>query len=155
MEIECTMEEGFPLPVYATEGASGMDLRMVAWRRVYEGTEVRRGDVMDVCPGERVVVHTGLRIAIPRGFEGLVRPRSGLARDWGIGVLFIGTIDSDYRGEVGVTLINLSDERRTLLVGDRVAQLVIAPVVRARLVPVAALDSTARGEGGYGSTGMR
>ena len=152
MEIECTMEEGYALPAYATEWSSGMDLRMVAWRRVYEGTEVRRGDAMDVCPGERVVVHTGLRIAIPRGFEGLVRPRSGMTRDRGI-VAMVGTIDSDYRGEVGVTLINLGDERCVIHVGDRIAQIVIAPVVRARLVPVSALDSTARGEGGYGSTG--
>jgi dUTP pyrophosphatase len=105
-------------------------------------------------PMERVLIPTGLRFAIPPQFEGQVRPRSGLAAHDGITVLNApGTIDSDYRGEAKVLLVNLSAKAVTISPLDRIAQLVIAPVARAQLFEVEALDETARGEGGYGSTG--
>jgi dUTP pyrophosphatase len=110
-----------------------------------------------VAVGGRVAVPTGLAFEIPPGFEGQVRPRSGLARKVGLTILNApGTIDSDYRGEVAVLLVNLSDAPVTIEPLERIAQLVIAPVARAELVlSVAALDVTARGAGGYGSTGSR
>jgi len=133
--------EDLPLPRYATEGAAGLDLRAaVASRWVVE-------------PGERVLVPTGLRIAVPAGFEAQVRPRSGLALRHGI-VLpnSPGTIDSDYRGEVQVILWNAGPESFAIERGDRIAQLVVAPVVRVELEEVA-LDETPRGARGFGSTG--
>lgn len=129
-----------PLPRYATAGAAGMDLIAA------EGATLK--------PGERCAVGTGLALEIPEGYEGQVRPRSGLALRQGITVLNApGTIDADYRGEVKVLLINLGTEAVTLEVGDRVAQMVIAPVHRAELHLVAELDGTERGEGGFGHTG--
>jgi len=107
-----------------------------------------------VAPGAVVAVPTGLAMAIPRGFEGQVRPRSGLARKHGVTVVNApGTIDFDYRGECMVLLINLGREPFTIAHGDRIAQLVIAPVVQAEVVEVAELDDTPRGAGGFGSTG--
>lgn len=132
--------EGLPLPVYATEGAAGMDV-------------VSAEDVT-LAPGGRHAVATGLAIAIPPGFEIQVRPRSGLALKHGISVPNTpGTIDSDYRGEVKVILINLGAEAFDIRRGDRIAQLVLAPVTHASWLPVEELDETARGEGGFGSTG--
>ena len=107
-------------------------------------------------PGQRALVPTGLRLAIPPGYEGQVRPRSGLAAKYGISMVNApGTIDSDYRGEVKVLLINLGQEPVTLHNGDRIAQLVIAPIARAQVVKVSELPDTDRGEGGFGSTGTR
>jgi dUTP pyrophosphatase len=131
---------GLPLPAYATEGAAGMDV-------------VSAEDVT-IQPGARHPVATGLALAIPPGFEIQVRPRSGLAFKHGITVPNTpGTIDSDYRGELKVLLINHGTEAFEIARGDRVAQLVLAPVVQAAWAEVDELDATARGEGGFGSTG--
>jgi dUTP pyrophosphatase len=132
------------VPRYMTEHAAGMDLCAAI------------GEPIVLEPGARVGVGTGLAMAIPPGFEGQVRPRSGLARDRGITVLNApGTIDADYRGEVIVLLVNVSRERSTVAPGDRIAQLVIAPVTHAELAEVDELPATARGDGGFGSTGVR
>jgi dUTP pyrophosphatase len=131
-----------PLPCYQTDGASGMDL--------HAALEAP----LTLAPRARVKVPTGLAFAIQPGFEGQVRPRSGLAVRTGVTVLNApGTVDSDYRGEVQVLLVNLGDAPVTIVPNERIAQLVFAPVPRAELVLVEDLDSTARGEGGYGSTG--
>lgn len=132
--------QGLDLPVYATEGAAGMDV-------------VSAEDVT-IPSGGRHAVATGLSVAIPVGYEIQVRPRSGLALKHGISVPNSpGTVDSDYRGEVKVILINHGAEGFDIRRGDRVAQLVLAPVTRASWVAVDELDETARGEGGFGSTG--
>ena len=137
--------EELPLPAYATEGAAGMDLRACL------GSD----DPITIPPGGRALVPTGLAVALPRGTEAQVRPRSGLALKHGITVLNSpGTIDSDYRGEVCVILANLGSEDFTVNHGDRIAQMVFAPVLRADLVPVEALPKSDRGEGGFGSTGQ-
>ncbi len=131
---------GLPLPAYATPGAAGMDV-------------VAAEDVV-IAPGARHPVATGLALAIPEGFEIQVRPRSGLSLKHGITVPNTpGTIDSDYRGELKVLLINHGAEPFAIARGDRVAQLVLAPVVQAAWDEVAELDETARGAGGFGSTG--
>ena len=138
--------EGLPLPAYETEHAAGMDLRAA----------VPEEAPFDLRPGQRAAIPTGLTMAIPQGFEGQVRPRSGLALRAGVTCLNTpGTIDSDYRGEVKVILVNLGEEEFTIRRGDRIAQLVIAPVTAAVWNEVATLDETARGEGGFGSTGGR
>ncbi|MFM7377474.1 MAG: dUTP diphosphatase [Erythrobacter sp.] len=132
--------EGLPLPAYATSGAAGMDV-------------VSAEDVT-LAPGARHAVATGLSMAIPEGYEIQVRPRSGLALKHGISVPNTpGTIYSDYRGEMKVILINLGQEPFAIARGDRVAQLVLAPVVQAAWDEVAELDATERGAGGFGSTG--
>lgn len=131
------------MPRYMSDYASGFDLQACLARDV------------ELAPGQRALVPTGLRISIPQGFEGQVRPRSGLAARHGVTVLNTpGTIDSDYRGEICVILINLGSEPYTISHGDRMAQLVIAPVVQAELVEVDCLDATGRGVGGFGSTGV-
>lgn len=133
--------EGLPLPDYATEGAAGMDI--VA------------AETLTLEPGARCAVATGFAMAIPEGYEVQVRPRSGLALKHGITCLNTpGTIDSDYRGEIKVILINLGREAFPINRGDRIAQLVPAPVQRAQLVERMTLDFTARGSGGFGSTGQ-
>lgn len=132
--------EGLELPAYATDGAAGMD--------------VLAAEDLALAPGARHAVATGIAVAIPHGFEIQVRPRSGLALKHGITVANApGTIDSDYRGEVKVILINLGSETFDIRRGDRIAQLVLAPVTRASWLPVDELDETVRGEGGFGSTG--
>jgi dUTP pyrophosphatase len=132
--------EGLALPAYATDGAAGMD--------------VLAAEDVTLAPGARHAVATGLALAIPPGYEIQVRPRSGLALKHGITVPNTpGTIDSDYRGELKVILINHGAEAFEILRGDRVAQLVLAPVVRADWLEVDELDETLRGEGGFGSTG--
>lgn len=132
--------EGLPLPAYATAGAAGMDV-------------VAAEDLVLV-PGARHAVATGFAIAIPPGYEVQVRPRSGLALKHGITCLNTpGTIDEDYRGEVKVILANLGDQPFTIARGERIAQLVPAPVQRALFEEVAVLDETDRGSGGFGSTG--
>jgi dUTP diphosphatase len=136
--------EGLPLPAYESSGAAGMDLRAA----------VPDDRPLLILPGKRALVPTGLVMEIPEGLEGQVRPRSGLAFKHGLTVLNSpGTIDSDYRGEVRLVLANLGSEPATISRGDRVAQLVIAPVVHARLERVETLPETPRSGGGFGSTG--
>ena len=138
--------EGLPLPAYETTGSAGMDLRAA----------VADGETLTLKPGARAMVPTGLAFAVPHGFEAQVRPRSGLAAKAGVTCLNSpGTIDSDYRGEVKVILINHGEEDFHIRRGDRIAQLVIAPVAQALWAEVADLDETARGVGGFGSTGGR
>ena len=152
LRVPVLLADGAQAPEYASDGASGLDLRAMTWRRHDDGVDVRRVAGIDLDPGERVHCYTGVRLALPPGFEGQVRPRSGLALRVGV-TCHLGTIDHDYRGEVGVVLVNLGDTRVTLAPRERVAQLVVAPVVRVRLEPVGELDDTPRGEGGFGSTG--
>ena len=136
--------EGLPLPAYETAQAAGMDLRAA----------VPEAEPLTLRPGSRFPVPTGLAFALPPGFEGQVRPRSGLAARHGVTCLNSpGTVDADYRGEVKVILINLGEEDVVIRRGERIAQLVIAPVVQAAWAEVASLDDTARGAGGFGSTG--
>lgn len=136
--------EGLQLPSYETALSAGMDLRAA----------VPETEPVIVAPGQRVLAPTGLTIALPAGYEAQVRPRSGLALKHGITCLNTpGTIDADYRGEVKVILINLGQESFTIKRGERIAQMVIAPVTQAKWREVAALPETARGAGGFGSTG--
>jgi dUTP pyrophosphatase len=136
--------QGLPLPAYETDGSAGMDLRAA----------VPEHEPIVLRPGDRVLAPTGLAMALPAGFEAQVRPRSGLAAKAGVTCLNTpGTIDSDYRGEVKVILINLGAEDFVIRRGERIAQMVIAPVVQASWSLVASLDETARGAGGFGSTG--
>jgi len=142
LEIPVTLTPDAVLPAYQTQNAAGMDLC----------------SAIDFAlePLERKLVPTGLRMAIPTGYEGQVRPRSGLAMKHGIGMVNApGTIDSDYRGEIGVLLINLGQEAVTFHKGDRIAQLVICPVIQGQPIQVDQLDETERGAGGFGSTGKK
>lgn len=133
------------LPVYATEGAAGADLR---------ANLVDHAPVV-LAPGARALIPTGLRMAIPQGFEVQVRPRSGLALKHGVTLANApGTIDSDYRGPLAVILVNLGQDSFAVTHGMRIAQMVVAPVVQARMQAVTDLDETARGAGGFGSTGL-
>ena len=135
------------LPAYATPGAAGADLRANL-----APSDRAAGFTLD--PMHRAVVPTGFSVAIPPGFEGQIRPRSGLALHHGITLPNTpGTIDSDYRGPLGVLLINFGTAPYTIRHGDRIAQLIVAPVVQARFVLAAELAATARGDGGFGSTG--
>lgn len=147
--IELTWDEGadrsLGLPTYASAGAAGADLR---------ANFPDRG-AMTLEPGARALVPTGLRLAIPEGFEVQIRPRSGLALKHGITLPNApGTIDSDYRGVLGVIVMNAGQEAFEIAHGDRIAQMVVAPVLRASFVEVDALSDTARGAGGFGSTGV-
>jgi dUTP pyrophosphatase len=136
--------EGLPLPAYETAQAAGMDLRAA----------VPDDEPLTLRPGSRFPVPTGLAFALPPGFEGQVRPRSGLAFKHGVTCLNSpGTVDADYRGEVKVILINLGEEDFVIRRGERIAQLVISPVVQAAWAEVESLDGTERGAGGFGSTG--
>jgi dUTP pyrophosphatase len=118
--------------------------------------DLRSTDDVELAPFQRKLVPTGIRAAIPEGFEGQIRPRSGLALKMGVSMVNTpGTIDCDYRGEIGVILINLSENVVKLARGERIAQLVICPVARARVELVGELDETKRGEGGFGSTGTK
>ncbi len=141
--LACSLEPGAALPEYKSAGAAGADLR------------ARLASALVLAPGERSAVPTGLRVEIPEGYELQVRPRSGLALEKGLTCLNSpGTIDSDYRGEIKVILINLGAEAVEIRDGDRIAQLVLAPVSRALFQTAAALSGTARGSGGFGSTGL-
>lgn len=134
--------QGLPLPSYETTGAAGMDLRAA--------------ETITLTPGARCLVPTGMAIALPEGFEAQVRPRSGLAVRHGVTVLNApGTIDCDYRGEVKVPLINHGQEEFIIARGDRIAQMVIAPVMRIGWAEVNSLGDTPRGAGGFGSSGRR
>ena len=134
--------EGLPLPGYATEHAAGMDLIAAV------------GDPVTIQPNARALIPTGIALALPPGYEAQVRPRSGLALKHGLTILNSpGTIDADYRGEVQVILVNLGEEPVTIARGMRIAQLVLAPVTRGSLDVATTLPSSARGGGGFGSTG--
>lgn len=133
-----------PLPAYATEQSAGMDLR------------ASLAEPVVIAPMKRVLIPTGLYISLPQGYEAQVRPRSGLALKSGITVLNSpGTIDADYRGEIGVILVNLSDSPFVVNNGDRIAQMVVAPYSRVQLSAVDHLDDTGRGSGGFGHTGKQ
>jgi len=143
----CPLEhfDGLDLPAYETPGSAGMDLRAA----------VREDAPLTLPPGARAMVPTGLSFAIPLGFEVQIRPRSGLAAKHGITCLNTpGTIDSDYRGEIKVILINLGDTEFVINRGERIAQMVLAPVTQAQWHQVTVLDETSRGTGGFGSTGQ-
>ena len=146
LRVDCarTGAHDIPRPAYQTEGAVGMDLCAAV------------DAALTLAPGDRALVGTGWSIAVPEGFEGQVRPRSGLALNHGVTVLNSpGTIDPDFRGELRVLLINHGREAFVITRGDRIAQLVIAPTARAELVEMTALPPTSRGSGGYGSTGVQ
>ena len=144
MKIQVVNKGHQPLPAYATIQSAGMDLR------------ANIDEPIVLKPLERRLIPTGLHIALPAGYEAQVRPRSGLALKKGITVLNSpGTVDADYRGEVGVLLINLSQEDFVVNDGERIAQMVIARHEQAELVEVEVLDETERGEGGYGHTGVK
>jgi len=137
--------EGLPLPRRESEWAAGMDLIAA----------VEQGSAFQICPGERHLVPTGLILQIPQGYEGQIRPRSGLALRHGITVLNApGTIDADYRGEIQVLLINLGQEAFAIERGMRIAQLVVATTANAELFETNIIDKTERGSGGFGSTGF-
>ncbi len=139
--MRISLSEDATLPSYKTEGSAGLDLSC--------------SEEFDLKPLERKLVGTGIKIAVPVGFEAQVRPRSGLAIKQGVTMVNSpGTIDSDYRGEVKLIMINLSQQAVSFKKGDRVAQLVICPVARVELQVVDSLDETERGEGGFGSTGV-
>jgi dUTP pyrophosphatase len=136
--------EGLPLPAYQTALAAGLDLLAA----------VPENQPMTLAPGKYVLVPTGLTIALPEGYEAQIRPRSGLAAKHGVTVLNApGTVDADYRGEIGVILVNHGDAPFVILRGERIAQMVIAAIVRAELIAAEALPPTDRGTGGFGSTG--
>lgn len=142
MKVRIINDSRWDAPSYATEGSAGVDLK------------ANIDEPITLAPLQRVVVPTGLRIALPKGTEAQVRPRSGLAAKHGITVLNTpGTIDADYRGEVGVILINLSDKDFVINPGERIAQMILARYERFEWEEVGQLDSTSRGEGGLGSTG--
>jgi len=140
-------DQSLPLPTYETEGAAGADLRVNL-------RPEDRSDGLVLAPMARAILPTGLRIEIPAGYEVQIRPRSGLAAKFGLTIPNApGTIDSDYRGPLGVILANLGADPYTIRHGDRIAQMVVAPVVQARFAVVDALGDTMRGAGGFGSTG--
>tara|TARA_B100001996_G_scaffold329736_1_gene277580 strand:+ start:252 stop:692 length:441 start_codon:yes stop_codon:yes gene_type:complete len=132
------------IPKYETDGSSGMDIAANIKKKI------------EILPGEKVIIPSGFSLSIPKGFEIQIRPRSGLAAKKGISVLNTpGTIDSDYRGEVKVILINLSKEKFIVENGMRIAQMIVSPVIQAELEEVKELPSTSRGDGGFGSTGTK
>lgn len=142
VRLPVVLEDGAVAPSYQTPGSAGMDLRTI--------------ESFVLHPLERRLARTGIRVAIPDGFEGQVRPRSGLAVKSGLSIVNApGTIDSDYRGEIQICLINLGGETVEIEAGERIGQLVICPVARANVEIVQKLDETERGEGGFGSTGKR
>lgn len=143
MKVNIKNTSNHPLPAYETKGSAGIDLR------------ANLSETLTLQPLERVLVKTGLFLELPESYEAQVRPRSGLALKKGITVLNApGTIDADYRGEIGVILINLSQEKFSIHDGDRIAQLVFAQVEQAGLIEVNELNETKRGAGGFGSTGV-
>lgn len=143
ISIKIINESAHPTPSYETGSSAGMDLR------------ANLTEAITLEPMERAIIKTGLFIALPPGFEAQIRPRSGLAAKFGISVLNApGTIDADYRGEIGVILVNLSSEKFVIHNGDRIAQMIIARYVHTKWEEVNVLDETKRGQGGFGSTGI-
>ena len=144
IQLPIINESPFDLPTYATISSAGLDLKAVLDAPI------------SLVPLERKIIGTGLKIALPEGYEAQVRPRSGLAAKHGITVLNApGTIDADYRGEIGVILVNLSNDSFTIQPGERIAQLVVAQYTQVSWQPTANLEETDRGEGGFGSTGKK
>jgi dUTP pyrophosphatase len=144
IQLPIINESPFDLPTYATVSSAGLDLKAVLDEPIVLG------------PLERRIIGTGLKIALPEGYEAQVRPRSGLAAKHGISVLNApGTIDADYRGEIGVILVNLSNEKFTIQPGERIAQLVVAQYTQVSWQPTTSLEETDRGDGGFGSTGKK
>jgi dUTP pyrophosphatase len=144
IQLPIINESPFDLPTYATVSSAGLDLKAVLDEPIVLG------------PLERKIIDTGLKIALPEGYEAQVRPRSGLAAKHGISVLNApGTIDADYRGEIGVILVNLSNEKFTIQPGERIAQLVVAQYTQVSWQPTTSLEETDRGDGGFGSTGKK
>lgn len=144
MQLPVINESPYALPAYATKASAGVDLRAVL------------DTAVTLQPLERKIIGTGLKIALPEGYEAQVRPRSGLAAKHGITVLNApGTIDADYRGEIGVILVNLSNNAFTIEPGERIAQLVIAQYEQIEWMSTESLDQTDRGAGGFGSTGKK
>lgn len=144
VKVRIINESGYDLPAYATTASAGMDVRAAVAAPV------------TLQPLDRALIPTGLRMALPEGYECQIRPRSGLALRSGITILNSpGTIDADYRGEIGIIMINLSREPFTVNPGERIAQMVIAPVTQAVWEPCAELDDTERGAGGFGHTGVK
>jgi dUTP pyrophosphatase len=142
MKINIINKSGFPLPEYKTEGSAGMDIRSI--------------DDVTLNPGERALIHTGLYIAVPHGYEAQLRPRSGLALKYGITLAnAIGTIDEDYRNEIGAIIINHGEEPFIIEKGDRIAQMVITKYEKSEWNEVNELDETERGLGGFGHTGVK
>lgn len=141
--VRIAVQKGAFLPEYKSAGAAGADLRAFLT------------EALEIPPGARFALPTGLRIELPEGFEAQIRPRSGLALEKGVTCLNTpGTVDSDYRGEIKVILANLGSNTVRILPGDRIAQMVIAPVCRAQFIPSEELGQTSRGAGGFGSTGI-
>lgn len=150
MRVRIVNKSSNPLPTYSTEYSAGMDLR--ANLKDEEGND----EVISIATGERVLIPTGLYIQLPYGYEAQIRPRSGLALKYGITVLNTpGTIDADYRGEIGVCLINHGNDTFDVHHGDRIAQIVFAKVDQVQLIEVDKLDDTKRGDGGFGHTGVK
>lgn len=150
MKVQIVNKSSNPLPEYSTEYSAGMDLR--ANLKDEEGND----KVISIVPGKRVLIPTGLYLSIPYGYEGQIRPRSGLAIKYGITVLNTpGTIDADYRGEICVCLINHSKHSFKVHHGDRIAQIVFSKVEQVQLIEVDKLDDTERGVGGFGHTGVK
>lgn len=150
MRVQIVNKSSNPLPTYSTKYSAGMDLR--ANLKDEKGND----EVISIAPGERVLVPTGLYIQLPYGYEAQIRPRSGLALKYGITVLNTpGTIDADYRGEIGVCLINHGNDTFDVHHGDRIAQIVFAQVEQAILLEVFELINTKRGTGGFGHTGIK
>lgn len=150
MRVQIVNKSFNPLPTYSTEYSAGMDLR--ANLKNNEGND----ETISISPGERVLIPTGLYIQLPYGYEAQIRPRSGLALKYGITVLNTpGTIDADYRGEIGVCLINHGNDTFDIHHGDRIAQIVFAQVEQAALIEVSELVNTKRGDGGFGHTGIK
>jgi len=144
LNIDIVNKSHHPLPAYATEGSAGMDVRAFL------------NDPVTLLPGERALIPTGLYIALPQGYECQIRPRSGLAIKHGISLVNSpGTVDSDYRGEIGVIVINHSDKPFTVNDGERICQMVIAPYTRVGWTQVESLDETERGAGGFGHSGVK
>lgn len=144
IQLPVINESPYELPAYATVSSAGLDLKAVL------------DQAITLRPLERKIIGTGLKIALPEGYEAQVRPRSGLAAKHGLTVLNApGTIDADYRGEIGVILVNLSNEAVDINPGERIAQLVVAQYTQVNWQAVESLDSTDRGEGGFGSTGKK
>ncbi len=140
VNVKVITENNMPIPTYGSSMAAGADIR--AAERVL------------INPGQTVLVKTGIKVAIPEGYVGIIKDRSGLAYKYGIKSM-AGVIDPDYRGEIGVVLHNTSDELFRVVAGHRIAQLLIIPAVQAEFTPVDSLDDTERGEGGFGSTGVK
>lgn len=144
MEVKILNHSKFPLPEYATQHSAGMDLR------------ANIDETIVVAPLERVLVPTGLHIQLPTGYEAQIRPRSGLAIKHGIGIVNSpGTIDADYRGEIRIILVNLSNEPFSLNPGERIAQMIISKYEKATWLECDSLDESERGDGGFGSTGRK